>query len=313
MDIKVHLQAVEAHEDFKVLYKAKRVPHFSEEPIDSPLKVLVVDTETTGTSSNDQIIENAGVMIEVCPATGRIGKVLAINEGLQEPTVPIDPAAEKVHGISFDMVKGKSIDKKAYVSLYSEADFVIAHNAQFDRPFIERDFSNAGLPLDKKWACSYREINWLDRGFLKSGLEYLVMSSGYFHGAHRAADDVFALIYCLAKPSDTHGYPLVDVLARLNEPNYMLKTSETFDFKDQLKARGYFYDPTDKTWCLLMHSNGDIQAEVKAEIKTLRDEIMKDKYGSRKGRLYFGKRDNIRKYTDDQFIFSEVNLETVKV
>lgn len=313
MNILEHVKAVEEHEDYKVLRRITRKHSFSDDPILEPMKVLVVDTETTGTTEADQIIENAAVLIEVCPTTGRIGKVIQVHEGLEEPSVPIDPAAQKIHGISLDMVKGKTIDKEEYRQMYDQADLVLAHNSQFDREYIEKMFAPFGLDLLKLWGCTYKEINWSERGFNKSGLEYLVMSSGYFYGAHRAADDVFALIQCLATPSEDKGYPLLELLKRVREPSYMIKTTDTFDFKDKLKARGYFYDPTDKSWCRLMFSNGDIQAEVKSELKTLRDEVMIDGYGRRKGRVYFGKRDIVRKFTKAPFEYSEMKLETLKI
>ena len=52
----------------------------------------VLDTETTGLGNNDQIIE-----IAVCDASGRVCYEQRIS-----PSVPINPKAEEVHGISLD-------------------------------------------------------------------------------------------------------------------------------------------------------------------------------------------------------------------
>ena len=52
----------------------------------------VLDTETTGLDDNDQIIE-----IAVCDASGRVCYEQRIS-----PSVPINPKAEEIHGISLD-------------------------------------------------------------------------------------------------------------------------------------------------------------------------------------------------------------------
>ena len=60
----------------------------------------------------------------------------------------------------------------------ADADIVIAHNANFDRPFCER--LARGFE-SKPWACSVKEVSWAEFGYEGSKLGYLVGQSGWFH------------------------------------------------------------------------------------------------------------------------------------
>jgi DNA polymerase III subunit epsilon len=70
---------------------------------------------------------------------------------------------------------------------------VVAHNANFDRKFVERYSS-----FRKHWACSATEVEWRKLGFDGSRLGYLLAGIGLFHQAHRAIDDCHALIEILS-------------------------------------------------------------------------------------------------------------------
>lgn len=315
MNIEDHLKAVLAHGDYRIQRKVKMVDAMSEDPIDNPIKILVVDTETTGSTDSDVVIENAGILVEACRDTGRIGRILDVAQGLEDTDVPISEGAFKVHGISKEMLAGQKIDRAHFVSLYNQADLVVAHNSAFDRPKIEHFFQGDGLPLDKPWGCTYKNIGWFDRGYPKSGLEYLVALHGFFHGAHRATDDVLALIYCLSVAHPEKGYPLMDLMPSVVEPEYMIKTLGTFDFKEQLKTRGYFYTGDDKSWSVIVQpiEGLNMQESVKNEVRVLRDEVLKDAYGAPKGRVFFGKKPAGRKFTDSEYEFTELNLATANV
>jgi DNA polymerase III subunit epsilon len=74
---------------------------------------------------------------------------------LEDPGRPIPPESTAIHGITDDMVKGQRFDDAAVASLLDGVALVIAHNATFDRPFLEARF-----PLFEHlhWGCSIRDI-----------------------------------------------------------------------------------------------------------------------------------------------------------
>jgi DNA polymerase-3 subunit epsilon len=118
---------------------------------------IVLDTETTGLDpkTGHRIIEIACIEIEDLLPTGR-----NFHRHI-DPERDIDPEAEKVHGISRAMLHGKP--KFADAEICDQfLDFVgdaplIAHNAAFDRGFINHELGRAGrAPLpEPRWVCTY--------------------------------------------------------------------------------------------------------------------------------------------------------------
>ena len=72
------------------------------------------------------------------------------------------PEAITVHHITDEMVKGKRFDDTAVAQLLEGVSLVIAHNAKFDRPFLETRFP---LFIKTPWACSIRDVAWRDAGY----------------------------------------------------------------------------------------------------------------------------------------------------
>jgi hypothetical protein len=132
-------------------------------PDDSPkLVAAVVDVETTGINPDrDKIIELGICLFEYDRQSGRIYKVLGSWEWSEDPGFSIPPEITTITGITDEMVAGHRIDDGAVNDLLSRVVLVIAHNADFDRHFLEKR-----LPAftTKHWACSRFDIDWKAEG-----------------------------------------------------------------------------------------------------------------------------------------------------
>ena len=117
---------------------------------------ICLDTETTGLDpkSGHRLIEIACIEIEDYLPTGRS------FHRYVNPDRDIDPDAERVHGIS----RASLHDKPRFEDHSVSGEFLqfigdaklVAHNAQFDRGFINAELERAGravLPPDR-WTCT---------------------------------------------------------------------------------------------------------------------------------------------------------------
>ena len=230
---------------------------------------VVVDTETTGLNpAQEEIIEIGAVAFRYAD-DGSIGDVCATFGALQQPSKPIPADITRITGITDEMVKGQTIPREKLDALIAEADIIIAHNAGFDRPFLER-FSIAFA--NKPWACSVKEIDWTARGFEGTKLGYLIGQSGYFHNGHRAEDDCQALLAVLKEQSG-ETTPFAELLKASQRARMRIYAENSpFEMKDHLKARGYRWsDGTDgrpKSWWTEIG-----EEELEAELEYLRTEI----------------------------------------
>jgi DNA polymerase III subunit epsilon len=213
-------------------------------PDDIPkLVAAVLDVETTGLDPNsDKIIEFGICLFEYDGQTGRIYKVLGSWEWFEDPRCPIPPEITKITGITNAMVAGHRIDERAVSDLLSRVVLVIAHNAQFDRRFLEKR-----LPVfaTKHWACSRADIDWKAEGIRSSALEFVAYSLGFFHDQHRATSDCRATVHALAQRLPGTGrLALQALLEQARQPAWRLWARDAaIEKKDILKARGYSWSP----------------------------------------------------------------------
>ena len=114
---------------------------------------IILDTETTGIDPRDhRVIEIGCLEIEDFIPTGRT------FHRYVNPDRAIEADAERVHGISNAMVA----DKPRFREVCDEMlDFMgdavlIAHNAAFDRGFINAELGRLGRapPPDSQWVCT---------------------------------------------------------------------------------------------------------------------------------------------------------------
>ena len=270
---------LEAHPDYRVLRRldvTRTSPALAGADVS---QAVVLDTETTGMNSEkDKVIELALVKFEYSRETGEVGRVLGAYDGLEDPGVPIPPESTAIHGITDAMVRGQRFDEAAIKRLLEGAGLVIAHNAGFDRPFVERRLPGfASLP----WGCSFREVAWEEVGIGSAKLEYLAYRYGFFYDGHRAEIDCRALLEVLRQPMPVPGGARADAQASLpgrdgeavseavvqgerfaagvpalkvlldsaRAPTLRLwALGSAFETKDVLKARGYRWESEKRVW-----------------------------------------------------------------
>ncbi len=270
-------EVLDGHPDYRVLRRLKPRREFGHKRQGEIAKVLILDTETTGLdSSRDRIIELALILVDVDKATGLPLQVQEVFDELEDPGRPIPAEATRVTGITDAMVAGKRLDDARIAELMKGVDLVIAHNARFDRGFVE-----ARLPAfaELPWACSVAEIDWQAQGRGSAKLEFLAHELGFFYDAHRAEMDCHPQRAVLAAPLPNTGETgLARLLAAAQSTSYRVQaTGSPFASKDALRARGYRWDAERKVWHTLVGN----QAALDAECEWLK----KDVYGGRSARI----------------------------
>lgn len=166
--------------------------------------IVVFDCESTGTNrATDQIIElHAQLGLDATLAASRTWRI--------KPGVPIQPDAQKVHGITAEMLANCSAFADVADEIreqLSAATVLVGYNVRFDLDLVQAELQRAGRqPLDlgavmlvdplRLWqSCEPRTLAAAHERFVGSG----------FDGAHQARADVAATARVLEGMLHTFG------------------------------------------------------------------------------------------------------------
>jgi len=238
-----------ARGDYRVIRPLQIPTSYSDaQPPEKLITVAILDTETTGTNpARDKIIELGIVLVEVCPETGQAYRVIQVFNELEDPGIPIPEESTRIHHITDEMVAGKRINDADVESLLSAVSLVIAHNAAFDRVFVEERFP---IFASKAWACSWAQIPWAEEGVSSAKLEFLAYNYGFQFTGHRASTDCHALLEVLQQTLPSSGAKAMQVLlqnARIPDIKVSALGSP-FESKDILRERSYRWNADRKVW-----------------------------------------------------------------
>jgi DNA polymerase-3 subunit epsilon len=270
-----------AHPDFKVKRRLLPILNFGPGTGGPTRRVLVLDTETTGLDwHTESIIELAMLAVDVDLQTGKPVGEVEVYEDFEDPGRPIPPEIVKLTGITSQDVKGQKLNEAKIKDMVERAHLIVAHNAGFDRPFVENRLE---VFEHKAWACSFQGINWTAQGMGSAKLEFLCSELGWFYDAHRAQVDCHALLRVLSSPlqseqSGVSSTGLQQLFKAAENARTVVKAfGAPFETKDKLKARGYRWDAEAKVWFTAVKSADALEAEA----EWLKTQI----YGGRSARI----------------------------
>jgi DNA polymerase-3 subunit epsilon len=239
MNIEESIKQLEQSGKYKVLKRLEAPKQYAEGSPQTPRIGIVLDTETTGLDTKkDKIIELGFVAFEYDAGTGLIYRILHEYGGFEDPHEPLSDIVKQVTGISDNMLTEQSLDDEEIMDWLKQSSLIIAHNAAFDRPMLERR-----LPQSKamNWACTLNDINWQAENISSLKLDYIAYRLGYFFEGHRAVNDAQATLHLLSqKLPDSGKLAMFELLAHAREKSRrFFAVGAPFDKKDELKERGY--------------------------------------------------------------------------
>ena len=163
----------------------------------------------------------------------------------QDPGRPLPPEITRITGLTDAELEGEAIDTAAAAELVTGAHLVVAHNAGFDRPFLE-----ALVPAahDAAWACSRHEVPLGPRRVPSRSLACLLCAySAVSPDRHRALADCEAGVWLLTQTLPGTDRTVFGALReRAATPAVRIwAAGAPFETKDELRARGYRWMPAD--------------------------------------------------------------------
>jgi len=247
-------RALDRQADYRVLRRMRTIDRRGVPGLKtSVLTGVAIDVETTGRDPNaDHVIELAVQRFGI-DEKGRIVETEKPRGWLEHPGIAIPQEITRITGIRDDDVRGRAIADGEAVSIILGSDFVVAHNASFDRPFLERRLPEI---VDVPWACSLSDVDWALHGFEARKLKHLAMEMGWFYEAHRATVDVTALLHVLDHELADGSTVVARMVERARRPTFVVEAVDApFERKDALAARGWKWNTGRRVWAVTVDAD----------------------------------------------------------
>jgi DNA polymerase-3 subunit epsilon len=205
--------------------------------------VLGLDTETTGLEPEpDRIIEIAAVLWDW--DTKIPVQMISI---LVDHEIEIPEEIVKLTGITPEMIlKYGILEEEACERLWTIrmlADYTMAHNAKFDRGFIEAARVRTGQgEWQVPWLCSMEDIKYPE-GVKTRNLTHLAAEHGFVSPwKHRSLFDVLTMLKIASN------YDLDAIIARSKEPVIYVQALVTYNDNQKAKDFNFRWNPDKKIW-----------------------------------------------------------------
>ena len=217
------------------------------------MKLLIIDTETTGTTEDSQCCEIAVTLYQVGKTSRETGALISVSTLLEVK----ENSAESLNGIAPELTSGLP-NSQIYAhplnvlsDLIDIADYCIAFNAEFDKSVVSRHLFYR-QPEAINWLCAMKDFDWGYPNETKYGtfkLTDLALWMGIgVSFAHRAGDDVRLLVECLNRKKAELPAMIEKAIVRANSPLITLKALVDFDNKQLAKDAGFEWKGKPDGW-----------------------------------------------------------------
>jgi DNA polymerase III epsilon subunit-like protein len=167
---------------------------------------VVIDTETTGLLKPSPVDKNMQPFITEFYGI-RINKnweVVGEFETFIKPPMPIPDEVVKITGITDEMVANAPTFIEVFddiVELFHGARRMVAHNLSFDAGVLRQELERHDLafkfPWPPEWHCTVELSKSIrDKALKLRDLHEIATGTPHEDGAHRAKNDVMALVRC---------------------------------------------------------------------------------------------------------------------
>lgn len=204
--------------------------------------ISVIDTETTGIESSDVVIELGLILFD----TASMSVISQLSTLLYSKK---DNSAEFKNKISreslnsaYEVSESTSSIEKLILKIANASDFVIAHNAEFDKQFLSE--------IKAKWLCTQNDFRF---PLANSQGSLIQLANDYgvpIFNNHRALVDCQLIASIFQKHSREELENMIQFAA---EPNVLIIADCSYKQKDLAKNLGFKWDrEVPKFWSKLI-------------------------------------------------------------
>lgn len=220
--------------------------------------ICFVDTETTGLDPKvNRLVEIAVALWKFESTSNRI--VRSFSTLCNDDTgIQMTPEITKINGVTQELLDHRGVPHGSVLKHIGDnyvkaCDYLCAHNAPFDRAFIESELERANLPKwDKTWIDTKLDLPFPDN-FTSRRLNHLAAEHGFLNPfPHTALADTMTMARIMAEYS-------IDFIIKSTEAEIFHLTMQTdyqdYETREKLKRLGFHWDKPNKIWKRIVKSH----------------------------------------------------------
>ena len=203
--------------------------------------ILVIDTETTGLSiTENKVIEIGAIMFNI-PSRSIVAQCSTLlysecNEAYEINRIEIEALKRIPTQLQF-------LGMMMIVKMIDHSDAIIAHNAEFDRKFIEETLLE-DISKSKKWICTKNDVVWPVRKGCPLNLIHIAVDLEVpVVNAHRALNDCKILMSCIEVMDDIEYF-----LEQSGKGRLMYHAHAAYEERQIVKDNGFQWNKEKKIW-----------------------------------------------------------------
>lgn len=205
-------------------------------------KICVIDTETTGLDvSNGHVLEVGAVFFNI-PTRSILSQASTLCYAEENPAIEINRI--EVESLKAIPPKMEALSRGLIREMMRECDAIIAHNAEFDKKWIETLVEFQEISQSKPWICTRNDVIWPIRKGIPLNLIHICVDLGVpVINAHRALGDCLLLIAALDSMDDIEFF-----LDKSGKGRIRYHAEIGYENRSVAKEMGFQWDNFKKVW-----------------------------------------------------------------